>query len=229
LLFLLPLIKKQIFHWNKYSIQCRWGRFLLLGMLLVDSFFFRDKDGLYKVRFGSYENYQIAKNQGEKFKANRYFKSFFVVKPQVISKHAGSSVPTNNGKPAITYSSLRKRIVASTKRFIGTPYRWGGSSLGKGVDCSGLTSSAYLLNGLRLPRTSQGQFRKGKYVAKSKLSPGDLVFFQTIPGSKSISHVGVYIGQGVFVHAPGRGKRVRKARLSNSYFRKHYAGGRSYL
>ena len=86
----------------------------------------------------------------------------------------------------------------------------------------------YRLNGLNLPRVSRNQFQAGRWVPKAQLRPGDLVFFAT-RGGKRVTHVGMYIGDGKFIHAPRTGKNVRIEKLSNSFFAKTYMGGRTYL
>ncbi len=87
---------------------------------------------------------------------------------------------------------------------------------------------SYRLNGLNLPRVSRNQFKAGKWVSKSKLRPGDLVFFAT-KGGKRVTHVGMYVGRGEFIHAPRTGKNVRIEKMSNTFFAKTYVGGRTYL
>jgi len=87
--------------------------------------------------------------------------------------------------------------------------------------------TAYRLNGLELPRSSGEQYRVGRPVPRAQLRPGDLVFF-AISGSR-ISHVGIYVGDGRFIHAPRRGKPVAVSRLDDNYYRKRYVGARTYL
>jgi len=79
-----------------------------------------------------------------------------------------------------------------------------------------------------LPRNSRAQFRSGASIRKEDLQEGDLVFFAT-DGLKRVSHVGVYAGGGRFIHAPGQGKRIRVASLSNGYFNRRYMGARRYF
>jgi len=79
-----------------------------------------------------------------------------------------------------------------------------------------------------LPRTSLAQFRSGTPVSRENLEKGDLVFFLG-QRRKSISHVGIYTGDGNFIHAPGKDKRIRVESLSNQYFRDRFAGARTYL
>jgi cell wall-associated NlpC family hydrolase len=88
--------------------------------------------------------------------------------------------------------------------------------------------TAYHLNGLNLPRSSKGQYRAGVPIKRNQLLGGDLVFFAISKGRK-VSHVGIYAGDDTFIHAPGRGKRVRIDSLSNRYFKSRYVGARTYL
>jgi cell wall-associated NlpC family hydrolase len=86
----------------------------------------------------------------------------------------------------------------------------------------------YRLNGLNLPRNSRQQWRVGVPIKRSRLMKGDLVFFATA-GKKRISHVGIYTGDGTFIHAPGRGKKIRTAKITNRYYKENYRGARRYL
>jgi cell wall-associated NlpC family hydrolase len=88
--------------------------------------------------------------------------------------------------------------------------------------------TAYRLNGYQLPRTSREQFRAGSPIAPEALRPADLVFFATRSG-KNVSHVGIYIGDGRFIHAPGRGKTIRIDSLSQNYYRRRLVGARYFL
>lgn len=185
----------------------------------IDAFYFRHQSGLFKVRFGNHSNYQSARRQAEKLSSQGLIDNFFIVIPESYSV---SRTPKNNQE------KLRDELVKTARRFIGIPYRWGGTDQAKGFDCSGLTMVCYRLNGLNLPRVSRNQFKAGRWVAKNKLNKGDLVFFAT-NGGKRVSHVGMYIGNGRFIHAPRTGKTVRIEKLSNSFFTRTYMGGRSYL
>ena len=112
----------------------------------------------------------------------------------------------------------------TARKYIGVPYEYGGKSP-KGFDCSGLTSYVYQRHGVKLPRTSAKQAKAGRHVKKAKLKPGDLVFFSTAKKGQ-ISHVGIYVGDGKFVHAPGRGKKVTTASLNSDYYKKTYHSAR---
>ncbi len=102
--------------------------------------------------------------------------------------------------------SKGEEVVAYAKQFIGTPYRSGGNSLTKGVDCSGFTQQVFLKFGVKLQRSSRSQYASnGKKVTKDQLQSGDLVFYGY---NGSVNHVAIYIGNGQIIHAPVPGKSV---------------------
>jgi len=106
-----------------------------------------------------------------------------------------------------------------------TPYRYGGSSRENGFDCSGFVQFVYLNTlGLRLPRTSAEMSHIGSHLDRNRLLPGDLVFFNT--SRQAFSHVGIYVGDGRFVHSPSAGKHIHVASLSDSYWQQRYDGAR---
>jgi hypothetical protein len=185
----------------------------------IDAYYFRHASGLYKVRFGNHSTYKPARGEAERLQAQGLIDKFFIVFPEDYT--AARIRKTGKG-------DLRKELVKTAKRFIGIPYRWGGTTAENGFDCSGLTMVSYRLNGLNLPRVSRSQYKAGKWVAKAKLRPGDLVFFATKGGTR-VTHVGMYAGNGEFIHAPRTGKKVRMEKLSNKFFAKTYVGGRTYL
>lgn len=128
-------------------------------------------------------------------------------------------------KPQADYSSDRiDNLVSRARQLIGTPYRWGGNSVREGFDCSGLL--VYLFRseaGVRLPRTTASMLQsKVRTIARQDLESGDAVFFRHNGGARR-THVGIYIGEGRFIHAPRAGKTVRMDSLSNRYW------GRSFL
>lgn len=151
---------------------------------------------------------------------------------------AQASLPAEQARPSLsglrlaqepTVPTLRDRVVQAGIDAVGTPYSWGGDDA-EGFDCSGLVLYVYReIAGLELPRTARAQRREGQSVsAKKELRPGDLVFFAT-RGRGVTSHVGIYIGQNKFVHAPRRGTKVRVDDMKNSYWAKRYVGARRYL
>jgi len=102
---------------------------------------------------------------------------------------------------------------------IGTPYRYGGNNP-SGFDCSGLVQYAYSRAGRDIPRNTTAQYRYADKIRYSELQEGDLVFFH-IPRVKN-KHVGIYIGDGEFVHAPSSGKRVKISSMHNPYWQKYF-------
>jgi len=109
---------------------------------------------------------------------------------------------------------------------VGTPYHWGGNTPQSGFDCSGLVVYVFReIAGVSLPRTTQDMYALDLVdVRRDRLQGGDLVFFNT--SGRDISHVGIYVGQDRFVHAPNEGGTVRLDYLSNVYWNQHYSGAR---
>jgi cell wall-associated NlpC family hydrolase len=122
----------------------------------------------------------------------------------------------------------RQTIVRHAIHNLGQPYRWGGQAPDTGFDCSGLVFYTHGKADLRIPRTAKAQFKKGRPVSKPAIQPGDLVFFK-ISEKKTALHVGIYIGTGQFIHAPGKGRKIMISSLNNLYFSQHFKGARSYL
>jgi cell wall-associated NlpC family hydrolase len=108
---------------------------------------------------------------------------------------------------------------------LGIRYRWGGSAPDTGFDCSGFVRHVFQQGiGLDLPRSAREQSKTGEPVGKDELQPGDLVFFNTM--RRAFSHVGIYLGDNLFVHAPRRGGRVRVEDMSARYWTKRFNGAR---
>lgn len=123
--------------------------------------------------------------------------------------------------PAVAQSApdpVRSRIVFTALQMVGVPYRYGGESPEEGFDCSGLVQYAYRSAGVSLPRTSRGQLKASRPVALADAVAGDLLFFR----SKNLSHVGIYLGEGRFVHAPATGRTVSIASFSTAYYRRNF-------
>ncbi|MBR4971995.1 MAG: C40 family peptidase, partial [Oscillospiraceae bacterium] len=120
-------------------------------------------------------------------------------------------------------SALARSIVETAKTCLGVPYVWGGESM-KGFDCSGLVYYVFQQNGVTIGRTCAKQYNVGMPIGKDDLIPGDLVFFQNTYQA-GLSHVGIYIGSGEFIHASSS-NGVMISKLSNSYWASHYYGAR---
>jgi cell wall-associated NlpC family hydrolase len=118
-------------------------------------------------------------------------------------------------------------LVVSAMGFLGVPYRRGGNDPERGFDCSGFTRHIFENTvGLVLPRRADQQAREAglQSVARDELEPGDLVFFNTM--RRAFSHVGIYVGDGKFIHSPRSGGEVRVEDMRQSYWAKRYNGAR---
>lgn len=183
------------------------------------AYYFRHKDGLFKVRFGEFATPSEALARAQTLLSKGIIDVFYIVSPE--SYPAARAASADMGM-------IRAGLVETAESFIGIPYQWGGTSPDEGFDCSGLVMAVYQLNGFNLPRTSRNQFASGGPVDRHALQKGDLVFF-SFTKKGVVSHVGMYIGDNAFIHAPGRGKIIRKDSLSTPSFAKRFAGARTYL
>lgn len=127
--------------------------------------------------------------------------------------------PFRRETAAVPDAGAAALVVAESR--IGAPYRYGGAGP-DAFDCSGLVAYAYGKAGVDLPRTAAQQFAIARPVPRRDLRPGDLVFFRL--SGREVSHVGIYAGDGRFVHAPQTGGRVRIEDLDDDWFRDRYAG-----
>jgi cell wall-associated NlpC family hydrolase len=116
-------------------------------------------------------------------------------------------------------------LVVNAMGFLGVPYRRGGTSSDTGFDCSGFVRTIFEQTaGLVLPRSANQQAATSEKIDRSDLQPGDLVFFNTM--RRAFSHVGIYVGDGNFIHAPKPGAKVRVESLSVSYWARRFDGAR---
>jgi murein DD-endopeptidase len=144
------------------------------------------------------------------------------VPPQAGGPRDNVAVPA----PAAVEPSSGEKIVSIAAGFIGTPYRYGGENP-KGFDCSGLVFYSYERMGVKVPRTAADQRRAAERISRSSLEPGDLVFFRSSKGR--VDHVGIYAGDGKFIHAPNTGKVVSYAYLDDPYYRTHFVSAGRFL
>jgi peptidoglycan DL-endopeptidase CwlO len=126
----------------------------------------------------------------------------FVAGLSATSAAARLDGPPRIERPRVHKPTLGQRAVRIALEAVGVPYAWGGSSPSSGFDCSGLVYWAYSRLGINLPHSSYALYGRGRRVARSRLKPGDLVFFY------GLGHVGMYLGRGRMVHAPSSGRRV---------------------
>jgi cell wall-associated NlpC family hydrolase len=190
-----------------------------LDALGLDAYYYRHADGLYKVRFGNYPSRQEAQAKAVQLRKAGVIEAFYLIAPE--DSVAARFRHYQDG-------ALRRMLVRTAEGFLGIPYEWGGDSVETGFDCSGLAMTIYKLNGLNLPRNSRAQFLAGSPVRREDLALGDLVFFAT-NGDAVVSHVGIYTGNGSFIHAPKKGAVIRQSSLGSGYFAGCYMGARTYL
>ena len=122
--------------------------------------------------------------------------------------------------------SLEKKVTLIAKKFLNIPYRFGGNSV-RGIDCSAFVKKVYSLVDINLPRSAREQFLEGNSVDKEELSVGDLVFFRTY--APFPSHVGIYLGNNLFIHASSRSKKVTIDSLDTPYYFKRFMGAKRLL
>ena len=118
----------------------------------------------------------------------------------------------------------RQQVIKAARDMLGVPYRYGGESPARGFDCSGLVQYAHSQAGIEVPRTTGEQYRASLPIKRQSLQPGDLVFFRT-HGRRFVTHVGIYLGEGKFIHAPSSGKHVSIDSLKDDYWRRRYTSG----
>ncbi|WP_136527050.1 NlpC/P60 family protein [Geomonas ferrireducens] len=210
----------------------------------IEAFYFKRENGIYAVRFGDFPRRDDARKAAQKLVKERTIGSYFIAAPQpersaalretVIEKAPAPSI-TKPAKPVKKKEEPVKRdrsdmggIAARTaERFVGIPYRWGGDTVVDGMDCSGFVRAVYNLCGVNIPRTSREQYRVGDAVGREELKDGDLVFFGGSPDE--INHVGIFVGNGRFVHAPRRGDDIKVSSMDESYFQKRFVGAKRYF
>lgn len=140
---------------------------------------------------------------------------------QQISNQLGG--PLQSARTA--FGGKASELVMQAMGLLGVPYKRGGTSEEKGFDCSGFVRYLYEKSvGLVLPRRAEEQAKVTEEISRSELKPGDLVFFNTL--KRTFSHVGIYVGDGKFIHAPRPGKAVRVDDMREAYWQKRFNGAR---
>lgn len=148
--------------------------------------------------------------------------------PRPVAEAAGPSAHITVVDVPAADPARANDVLMRALGLVGTPYRWGGNTPDGGFDCSGLVGYVFLdAASLYLPRTTREIARfKAQTPPRDRLASGDLVLFGNAGG---IFHVGIYVGEGRFVHAPSSGGTVRLDRLDSPYWGKHYTGARRVL
>jgi len=197
----------------------------------IEAFYFKKENGLFAVRFGDFPTRRAAQRTAKKVAEEQGIESYFIAPPLkgALPRPAKPEPPRRRHAPSTgTARNDMGSIAARTaERFIGIPYLWGGNTVVEGMDCSGFVRAVYNLCGVNIPRTSGEQFKVGRGVARDELTDGDLVFFGS--SEQKINHVGIYVGNDNFVHAPRRGDEIKISSLQGNGFSKRYVGARRYF
>ena len=211
----------------------------------LEAFYFRRENGIYAVRFGDFSRRADASKTAQKLVKDRVISTYFIAAPQpdismLVREPSLEKAPALSLKkpgpvakkrepqePRRDRSDMGAIAARTAERFVGIPYRWGGDTVVDGMDCSGFVRAVYNLCGVNIPRTSREQYRVGDVVAKEELKDGDLVFFGS--SADEITHVGIFVGSGRFVHAPKRGDDIRVSTLDESYYLKKFIGAKRYF
>lgn len=126
------------------------------------------------------------------------------------------------------YTNAAQDVILQGLKLVGVRYRWGGNDEDSGLDCSGFVRLVFKdSTGTSLPRTAREMSEVGQQVDANQLKPGDLVFFNTM--RRTFSHVGIYLGDNHFLHAPRKGAEVRVESMDSSYWMTRYNGARRIL
>ena len=152
-------------------------------------------------------------------------------KPKIKAPNTSQRSPTQTvipqQSPTFNIHPARLRMVNIAKSTIGVPYKWGGNSPREGFDCSGLMKFVHKQAlGMNIPRVTAQQRDKSKTIRYAQLQPGDMLFFKT---GKRSNHVGVYIGNRKFIHAPSGGKLVHISSMDSSYWHSRFVKFGSFL
>lgn len=196
-------------------------------------------NGWYKVIFGNSIGYlrsdyidltEVPYENNSSSKSPKFFrggKSTGVTpSASALNGSTGSSSSSSSSGSSSSSNTAGDKIVAKAKQYLGVPYKWGGTDP-SGFDCSGFVYYVLRSLGINVSRTQTAMYAQGTPVSKSNLQPGDVVFFQNTYKA-GLSHVGIYVGNGQFIHAPSSGKVVSYANLNTDYYIAHYYGAVRY-
>jgi len=193
---------------------------------------------IFRVRIGAFSSIVSAKAKAERLYSNGQVSSYLIVQRVINSGGEinavelpepgvrGESVIAAAVKPeseSSTHLTVGLKVVEFALKFQGIPYKYGGTTV-FGFDCSGFVQAMYRLVGVTLPRTAADQFHCGQAIDKNLLQPGDLVFFSY--RNRRIGHVGIYVGDDDFLHAPRTGTSISISSLTESYYSSHFQGAR---
>ena len=150
-------------------------------------------------------------------------KTGYISADYLVTASSGTAISPSNTAASVSISAKRQSVLNYAAQFLGVPYVYGGSTP-SGFDCSGFTSYVFKNTVSSIPRVAQAQYDATTRVSRDDLLPGDLVFFGS--STSSISHVGIYVGNNQFIHAPSTGDVVKYSSLTGSYATRYQGAGR---
>ena len=186
----------------------------------------KELDGWYKVKVGDVVGYVSAKYVSDTKVTEATSRDGTTLKDNENTTQQTEEQPKEQvAQPSETTGTTGAAVVEYAKKLVGSKYKAGGASPETGFDCSGFTTYVYKQFGVTLNRSAKDQIKNGVAVEKSNLQLGDLVIFRD-RANKTVGHVGIYIGDGNFVHAANEGSGVKITSLSLSYYSARYVGAR---
>jgi cell wall-associated NlpC family hydrolase len=184
---------------------------LISSVLLISGCVQKNADNTYTSTYSyhSYNQHRSAHYETPRISQNSY-------QINNIREHSNTNFVNNQ--------FLSSQIEQTAKSHLGKTYEWGANGPST-FDCSGFTKAVFAQYGITIPRVSREQAKEGKIIPRNYLSKGDLIFFDSKKSSR-VSHVGIYLGEGAFIHASSSKHRVVISSLNSNYYSKHFKWGR---
>ncbi|MBI5073956.1 MAG: LysM peptidoglycan-binding domain-containing protein [Nitrospirae bacterium] len=217
-----------------HSAKLKAGQKLLVALSGPKTYTVRKGDNLWQIAkkfdMDSDDLMEINEMSSPDLKVGQ--KLFLEEKPEVVNVDQKYIVMARNieeelkrvpESPEFAEKTSPDKLVTFAKKLLNIPYKFGGNTI-LGIDCSSYVKKVYGLMGVNLPRTAREQFKEGEEIEKEELSVGDLVFFRTYASFPS--HVGIYLGNNLFIHASSRGKKVTIDNLETPYYVKRFIGAK---
>ncbi len=216
------------------SAKIRTGQKLLVKRSTPNSYIVRKGDNLWQIakRFDMDPDDLMEINEMSSSDLKIGQKLYLEEKPEavnvdqkyfVMAKKIEDDLKKIPEEPEFAEKNTREKLIIFAKKLMNIPYKFGGNTI-LGIDCSAYVKKVYGLMGVNLPRTAREQFNEGEEIEKEELSAGDLVFFRTYASFPS--HVGIYLGNNLFIHASSKGRKVKVDNLDAPYYIKRFIGAK---
>ncbi len=217
-----------------HSVKLKAGQKLLVALSGPKTYTVKKGDNLWQIAkkfdMDSDDLMEINEMSSPALKVGQ--KLFLEEKPEIVNVDQKYVIMAKNiedelkkvpESPEFAEKTSPDKLVTFAKKLLNIPYKFGGNTI-LGIDCSSYVKKVYGLMGVNLPRTAREQFKEGEEIVKEELSVGDLVFFRTYASFPS--HVGIYLGNNLFIHASSKGKKVTIDNLETPYYVKRFIGGK---